>query len=92
MILRSYQRELLEQAIDHNVVVCLPTGAGKTLVAFELMLHMVKQEQAREQAAEQGVGEDLGLGRPVVFLTQNVSLMFQQASACKEQTTLRVGK
>ena len=32
------------------------------------------------------------LGRPVLFITQNVSLMFQQASACEAETRLKVGR
>mmetsp|Transcript_70897 Transcript_70897/g.142739 ORF Transcript_70897/g.142739 Transcript_70897/m.142739 type:complete len:610 (-) Transcript_70897:142-1971(-) len=90
LTLRPYQEELLKEALDKNVVVCLPTGGGKTLVAFKLMTDMIN----REQTEHQGVADEhiQGLGRPVVFLTQNVSLMFQQASACEEQTKLNVGK
>jgi hypothetical protein len=77
-VLRPYQQELLEQALDENVIVCLPTGTGKTLIAFRLMERMVVKEGR--------------LGRPIVFINQNISLMFQQASACEHQTNLRVGK
>mmetsp|Transcript_68254 Transcript_68254/g.154417 ORF Transcript_68254/g.154417 Transcript_68254/m.154417 type:complete len:1061 (+) Transcript_68254:1654-4836(+) len=76
--MREYQLEIFEKACDFNVICCLPTGTGKTIIAFRLMEQMAEAE-----------GD---LGRPSVFITQNVALMFQQAKACEEETNLRVGK
>ena len=75
--LRTYQEESLLHAVEGNTIVCLPTGTGKSLIAFHLMEHMVDQDH---------------LSRPVLFLTQNVTLMFQQARSCEDQTSLKVGK
>ena len=37
MSLRAYQQRLVDVALAYNTVVILPTGAGKTLIAGELM-------------------------------------------------------
>lgn len=34
--LRKYQKELLEQAIERNSIVVIPTGTGKTAIAIEV--------------------------------------------------------
>ncbi|KAN0064145.1 Dicer-like protein 1 [Thecaphora frezii] len=43
---RSYQRDLFERAKRQNLVVCLPTGSGKTLVAALLLQHVWQAELA----------------------------------------------
>ena len=35
--LRAYQQRIVDVAIARNTIVVLPTGAGKTLIAGELM-------------------------------------------------------
>ena len=46
------------------------TLQGKTLVAFHLIDHMDRTQDKKQ---------------PAVFLTQNITLMFQQAQACQDQ-------
>ena len=75
-VLRPYQRELAESCVGRNALVVLPTGAGKTIVAFELM----------ERAAARGGG------RKVAFLAQTVPLVFQQGNACRRFSSMAVGK
>eukprot|EP00172_Hildenbrandia_rubra_P004382 Plantae.Rhodophyta-Hildenbrandia_rubra.ctg8744.p2 GENE.Plantae.Rhodophyta-Hildenbrandia_rubra.ctg8744~~Plantae.Rhodophyta-Hildenbrandia_rubra.ctg8744.p2 ORF type:complete len:296 (-),score=66.53 Plantae.Rhodophyta-Hildenbrandia_rubra.ctg8744:1028-1915(-) len=40
---RAYQLEMLEQAKKRNVIACLKTGAGKTLIAKLLIEHVLQQ-------------------------------------------------
>lgn len=35
--MRQYQAEIVETAIFHNTLVCLPTGLGKTLIGAVVM-------------------------------------------------------
>ena len=37
MLARAYQTEVLDLASETNAIVLLPTGAGKTLIAVELI-------------------------------------------------------
>ena len=39
--LRKYQRRIVNEARGHNVIVRLPTGAGKTLIAAEIIRNLV---------------------------------------------------
>lgn len=44
--LREYQKELSQHAKDgFNTVICAPTGAGKTHVAINIMLHHLETRQ-----------------------------------------------
>lgn len=68
---RRYQRELLEHALRRNVIACLPTGAGKTLIAILLI-----EELARRRAVSPTSSRLL-----VFFLANTVPLAVQQARA-----------
>jgi ERCC4-related helicase len=39
MILRGYQKALLEMSKKGNVITFLGTGSGKTLIAMEALVH-----------------------------------------------------
>lgn len=36
---RSYQRSIIERCIEKNSIVYLPTGAGKTFIAIQVIKH-----------------------------------------------------
>ncbi len=40
---REYQARIIETAKEHNTLVVLPTGLGKTLIALALAVHRLKQ-------------------------------------------------
>lgn len=42
---RDYQIELLDKAIDRNLIICMGTGTGKTFVAVLLIKHLLYQTQ-----------------------------------------------
>lgn len=41
MIIRPYQSDAIREAIKENVIIVLPTGAGKTLIAVEVIKHFL---------------------------------------------------
>jgi endoribonuclease Dicer len=41
---RQYQSQLFEKAKTQNVIACLQTGSGKTLIAVLLLKHMFNEE------------------------------------------------
>lgn len=41
---RSYQMDLFSRACSQNIIACLPTGAGKTLVAALLIQHVLEHQ------------------------------------------------
>ncbi|PVD29708.1 hypothetical protein C0Q70_08964 [Pomacea canaliculata] len=69
--LRDYQAELVEVGLTgKNVVICAPTGSGKTLVALKIMRAHLEQQT-------------LGV-RKIVFLVNQVALADQQYKSCKK--------
>ena len=74
--LRDYQREICDEATrnNDNSIVYLPTGAGKTFVAIEIVRRtMVKAAQSSER-------------KPLaIFLVDRMTLVFQQSEAFDKQ-------
>jgi ERCC4-related helicase len=70
--LRPIQEDCLNRAIQKNLIVCLPTGHGKTLIAARLI------EQFLETCP----------GLRAVFLVPTQALVDQQAKYCREQIRL----
>ena len=68
--------ELLEKAKQHNTIVYLGTGSGKTFIAVMLIKHM------RDEIIQ---------NKKVVFLTNNVALLEQQAEVISKMTGLVTG-
>uniref|UniRef100_A0A8C1FZ98 ribonuclease III n=1 Tax=Cyprinus carpio TaxID=7962 RepID=A0A8C1FZ98_CYPCA len=75
---RKYQVELLEAALEHNTIVCLNTGSGKTFIAVLLIKELSHQIR----------GED---GKRTVFLVNAASSVVQQASTVRTHSDLHVG-
>ncbi|KAA6374367.1 MAG: putative Fanconi anemia group M protein, partial [Streblomastix strix] len=66
---RRYQREIAEQAILSNTLVCLPTGLGKTLIAAVLIYNYYRWFHST--------------GGLCVFMAPTRQLLAQQFRACK---------
>ena len=71
---RAYQVEAFVEALSRNLVVVIPTGAGKTLVAALLLARMAR----------------LNPGHMGLFVAESVPLVYQQAKAVHLRTGLRV--
>jgi endoribonuclease Dicer len=70
LTLRPYQSELLQQAISRNVIINLPTGSGKTLIAVHLLDHTL----------------DLNPNLKVLFIVPTKALATQQTNYIKVNT------
>lgn len=79
---RKYQVELLEAALDHNTIVCLNTGSGKTFIAVLL----TKELSYRIR------GDCQDNGKRTVFLVNSANQVPQQASAFRTHSDLKVGE
>ena len=73
---RSYQVELLNQAIGKNSIIYLGTGAGKTFIATMLIKEL-----------SYGILND---GKKTVFLAHRVPLVTQQSRFIAQNTSLTV--
>uniref|UniRef100_A0A8C7LFE1 ribonuclease III n=1 Tax=Oncorhynchus kisutch TaxID=8019 RepID=A0A8C7LFE1_ONCKI len=79
---RKYQVELLEAALEHNTIVCLNTGSGKTFIAVLLTKEL--SHQIRGDLVEQG--------KRTVFLVNAASSVIQQAASVRTHSDLQVGE
>nr|XP_027197670.1 endoribonuclease dcr-1-like [Dermatophagoides pteronyssinus] len=66
--LRDYQKHLFLEAKKGNIIICLPTGSGKTLIALCLIRHMF----------EQTIGPYPSIAKRTFFLAPNRALISQQ--------------
>ncbi|CAD6924128.1 unnamed protein product [Tilletia controversa] len=94
---RKYQLALYEQAKSHNIIACLDTGAGKTLVAVMLLQYFNEVELVR--TSSQSVSEartaafpqvETPLRRIGLFLVTRVPLVDQQAKVIVNNSNLEV--
>ncbi|KAJ9477241.1 hypothetical protein PHBOTO_006457 [Pseudozyma hubeiensis] len=91
---RSYQLELAQLAKAGNVLVCLDTGSGKTLISVLLLQH-VHQQQTIEKPPfpPESFPDSLPKRRKVSFFLVNlVPLVHQQSSVIAGNSNLSVGK
>uniref|UniRef100_A0A672J677 ribonuclease III n=1 Tax=Salarias fasciatus TaxID=181472 RepID=A0A672J677_SALFA len=79
---RKYQVELLEAALEHNTIVCLNTGSGKTFIAVLLTKELSHQIRGGYQDR----------AKKTVFLVNTVSCVIQQAAAVRTHSDLLVGE
>ncbi|XP_072221007.1 endoribonuclease Dicer [Leuresthes tenuis] len=79
---RKYQVELLEAALEHNTIVCLNTGSGKTFIAVLLTKELSHQIRGPYQEN----------ARRTVFLVNSASSVIQQAAAVRTHSDLQVGE
>ncbi|XP_058511537.1 endoribonuclease Dicer [Ochotona princeps] len=79
---RKYQVELLEAALDHNTIVCLNTGSGKTFIAVLLTKELSYQIR----------GDVDRNGKRTVFLVNSANQVAQQVSAVRTHSDLKVGE
>lgn len=79
---RKYQVELLEAALDHNTIVCLNTGSGKTFIAVLLTKELSYQIR----------GDFSTHGKRTVFLVNSANQVAQQVSAVRTHSDLKVGE
>ncbi|XP_019498033.1 PREDICTED: endoribonuclease Dicer isoform X3 [Hipposideros armiger] len=74
--------ELLEAALDHNTIVCLNTGSGKTFIAVLLTKELSYQIR----------GDFSTHGKRTVFLVNSANQVAQQVSAVRTHSDLKVGE
>ncbi|GCC37155.1 endoribonuclease Dicer isoform X1 [Chiloscyllium punctatum] len=79
---RKYQVELLEAALEHNTIVCLNTGSGKTFIAVLLTKEL--SHQIRGQFNKNG--------SRTVLLVSSAPSVAQLAAAVKTHSDLKVGE
>ncbi|XP_057715847.1 endoribonuclease Dicer isoform X5 [Corythoichthys intestinalis] len=79
---RKYQVELLEAALEHNTIVCLNTGSGKTFIAVLLTKELSHQIRGQYQ----------GNAKRTVFLVNSAMSANQQAAAVRTHSDLQVGE
>lgn len=78
---RSYQALLINQAIQDNSIIYLPTGAGKTFIAIEVIKHFARD-------LERSINEG---GRRTVFMVNTNALAIQQADVLSKVFPYDVG-
>nr|XP_018899828.1 PREDICTED: endoribonuclease Dicer [Bemisia tabaci]XP_018899829.1 PREDICTED: endoribonuclease Dicer [Bemisia tabaci]XP_018899830.1 PREDICTED: endoribonuclease Dicer [Bemisia tabaci] len=79
---REYQTLIMEKAMKENIIIYLPTGAGKTYIASLLIKRMCG---AIKKPFSEG-------GKRSFFLVNTVQLVEQQAQAVRQAIPLRVGE
>lgn len=79
---RKYQVELLEAALDHNTIVCLNSGSGKTFIAV-----LLTKELSYEIRGDFNQG-----AKRTVFLVNSAKQVVQQVSAVRTHSDLKVGE
>ncbi|CAO3629586.1 unnamed protein product [Mucor hiemalis] len=81
---REYQNEIYQKAVKENTIAVLDTGAGKTLISVLLIKHILTIERQKEKTIPNYKK------KLIFFLTERVSLVFQQASVIEANCDAKV--
>ncbi|KAK6085655.1 RNase3 domain protein [Seiridium cupressi] len=84
---REYQVELFERAKEKNLIVVLPTGTGKTLIAALLVRHIVEQELVDRSSKAENLEPRISF-----FLVDKISLVHQQWKVLRANLAHNVAK
>ncbi|KYN08971.1 Endoribonuclease Dicer [Trachymyrmex cornetzi] len=76
---RAYQIDLYERAVQNNMILYLPTGAGKTYIAVMLLKHLSCDVRKPYQEG----------GKRSIFVVNTVALVEQQSTYIKRHTDLK---
>lgn len=79
---RQYQAQLFEKAKQGNVIACIDTGSGKTLVAAMLLEHVHTSLETPTTSRSPKLS---------LFLVNLVPLAHQQAAFIDANTSLKIG-
>lgn len=79
---RHYQIQLFERAKQGNVIACIDTGSGKTLIAAMLLEHV--------HALQTSESTPLTPSKISLFLVNLVPLVHQQAAFLDANTSLKI--
>ncbi|KAH9301174.1 hypothetical protein KI387_012757, partial [Taxus chinensis] len=82
-IARRYQLEVLQKALEKNILVYLETGCGKTLIAVLLIKEIGNQMRAQQGKGEKGI---------IIFLAPTVQLVIQQFEVIDINIDIKVAK
>ncbi|CAB3384990.1 Hypothetical predicted protein [Cloeon dipterum] len=80
LVPRNYQLEMLEAVIRENSIVYLPTGAGKTFIAYLAMKHFSDKLDTPISAG----------GKRIFFVASMVALVTQQYTVIQRQSPFTV--
>ncbi|KAF2069109.1 hypothetical protein CYY_009573 [Polysphondylium violaceum] len=70
---RDYQIEMYNKSMKENIICCLPTGLGKTMISCMTIKRM----------------KELNPKKRILFLTDRIPLVLQQSQVIKNETGLR---
>ena len=79
---RTYQTVILKNCEKENLIVVLPTGAGKTLIAVRLLKNRIELEKNR-------INSSGGRKKIAVFLANKIPLLRQQLDYIKNHSLVK---